>query len=86
VIKINRRIKGIMVLLLGLQVPNIKSHRSPLLYQLYAKEVSFINKRFIYVALLYNGALHILVKGYYSKYQLLTRTLNHSLALDRHLR
>jgi hypothetical protein len=86
VVEIGRRIKDITALLLDLQVPNVKGYRSPLLCQLYAREVSFTNRRFIYAALLRNEALYVLVKGYHSEYQLLTRTLNHSLALNRHLR
>jgi hypothetical protein len=33
-----------------------------------------------------SAMLHVPVRGYHSEYQLLARTLNHSLALDRHLR
>jgi hypothetical protein len=68
VVEIGRRIEGVAALLLGLQVPDIKGHRSPLLCQLYAGEVSFTNRRVIYAALLSNGALHVPVRGYHSEY------------------
>ena len=83
IVEIGRRIKDITMLLLGLQIPVAKGHRSPLLCQLFADEVYFTKTRVVYAALFCNGVFYVLIRGYHSGYQLLACTLNHGLIFDR---